>query len=166
MMRNLNWIQELDILYDSSTFDTDPFEPQPDGAGTIFPFWVRGANGCGFMELPYTMPQDSTLFIVLRERSIDIWKRKLEWIASRGGMALLDVHPDYMAFGGTMPGWNQYPASLYREFLEWVNRNHDGPHCHALPRDIAEFCRRAGVEGRARLPETDSARRADRASER
>jgi hypothetical protein len=23
-----------------STFDTDPFEPQPDGMGTIFPFWV------------------------------------------------------------------------------------------------------------------------------
>jgi len=166
MMRNLNWIQELDILYDSSTFDTDPFEPQPDGAGTIFPFWVEGANGCGFMELPYTMAQDSTLFIVLRERSIDIWKRKLQWIASRSGMALLDVHPDYMAFVGAVPGWNQYPAGLYREFLEWVNQNYDGQHYHALPRDLSAFCRRAGMGGRGRLPETDSVRRADRASER
>ena len=30
----------LNIAYDASTFDTDPFEPQPDGVNTIFPFWV------------------------------------------------------------------------------------------------------------------------------
>jgi hypothetical protein len=28
---------DLNIEYDASTFDTDPFEPQPDGVGTIFP---------------------------------------------------------------------------------------------------------------------------------
>jgi len=28
-------------LYDSSTFDTDPFEPQPDGRHTMFPFRVH-----------------------------------------------------------------------------------------------------------------------------
>ncbi|MCK5607700.1 hypothetical protein KAR91_37795, partial [Candidatus Pacearchaeota archaeon] len=38
---NLNWLHELNIEYDSSTFDTDPFEPQPDGVGTIFPFIVK-----------------------------------------------------------------------------------------------------------------------------
>ena len=27
----------LNIAYDMSTFDTDPFEPQPDGVNTIFP---------------------------------------------------------------------------------------------------------------------------------
>ena len=40
MMRRLSWLHELDIAYDMSTFDTDPFEPQPDGVNTIFPFWV------------------------------------------------------------------------------------------------------------------------------
>jgi hypothetical protein len=40
MLRNLDWLGDLNIQYDGSTFDTDPFEPQPDGAGTIFPFWV------------------------------------------------------------------------------------------------------------------------------
>ena len=29
--------------YDASTFDTDPFEPQPDGVNTIFPFWFPHA---------------------------------------------------------------------------------------------------------------------------
>src|SRR5262245_53893719 len=31
MFHNLEWIQRLNVLYDGSTFDTDPFEPQPDG---------------------------------------------------------------------------------------------------------------------------------------
>ena len=44
MQHNLEWIGYLNIEYDASTFDTDPFEPQPDGMGTIFPFWVDG-NG-------------------------------------------------------------------------------------------------------------------------
>src|SRR5438093_11418122 len=40
MLRNLDWLHDLDVQYDASTFDTDPFEPQPDGMDTIFPFWV------------------------------------------------------------------------------------------------------------------------------
>jgi hypothetical protein len=44
MHQNLDWISKLDIKHDSSTFDSDPFEPQPDGAGTIFPFWVSSNN--------------------------------------------------------------------------------------------------------------------------
>ncbi len=37
MHHNLDLIGALDIEYDLSTFDTDPFEPQNDGVGTIFP---------------------------------------------------------------------------------------------------------------------------------
>lgn len=69
MYHNLKWLGELDIEYDMSTFDTDPFEPQPDGVGTIFPFWVPPSpNGSGFVELPNTLPQDHTLFILLKEK--------------------------------------------------------------------------------------------------
>ena len=52
----------------------------------------------GYVELPYTLPQDSTLFLVLRETTPEIWMRKLDWIAEHGGMVLLDMHPDYMSF--------------------------------------------------------------------
>jgi len=45
MHHNLDWIRELDIEYDSSTFDTDPFEPQPDNVNCIFPFWVPRIAG-------------------------------------------------------------------------------------------------------------------------
>ena len=78
MHHNLDWIGELDIEYDLSTFDTDPFEPQPDGVGTIFPFWVpnkRHKKG-GYLELPYTLPQDFTPFVLMREKTIKIWQEK------------------------------------------------------------------------------------------
>jgi len=45
MHHNLEWLHDLNIAYDCSTFDTDPFEPQPDGVGTIFPFWVNAESG-------------------------------------------------------------------------------------------------------------------------
>jgi hypothetical protein len=92
-------------MIDASTFDTDPFEPQPEGMGTIFPFWVHdGSKTKGFVEIPYTLPQDFTLFVLMREKNIDIWKKKLDWIVEKGGMALLITHPDYMIFGGKRPG--------------------------------------------------------------
>jgi hypothetical protein len=40
MHRNLDWLHDLNVAYDASTFDTDPFEPQPDGLNTIFPAWI------------------------------------------------------------------------------------------------------------------------------
>jgi glycosyltransferase involved in cell wall biosynthesis len=140
MHHNLDWLHDLEIQYDASTFDTDPFEPQPDGVTTIFPFWVAGAAGQGYVELPYTLPQDSTLFLVLREPSPEIWKRKLDWIVECGGMALLNVHPDYINFDGLADPNGTYPSTHYREFLEYVLEKYADLYWHALPRDIAEFC--------------------------
>src|ERR1700722_18113010 len=91
MQHRLGWLHELGVEYDASTFDADPFEPEPDGAGTVFPFWVPGPNGTGYVELPYTLVQDFTLFTVLGEQNIDIWKRKLDWLAAHGGMAMLNT---------------------------------------------------------------------------
>ena len=92
--------QHLDIAYDASMFDTDFFEPQSDGVSTIFPFWNRsGDKRKGYVELPYTMVQDSTLFLILREKSIELWRNKLDWITQHQGMVLLNVHPDHIDFG-------------------------------------------------------------------
>ena len=129
----------VDLLYDASTFDTDPFEPQPDGAGTIFPFHVQGNNGSrGFVELPYTLVQDFTLFVVLRERGIGIWDQKLAWIAEHGGMALLDTHPDYMSFTRNCSNM-EFPARQYREFLEYGTCGYSDRYWAALPRDVARW---------------------------
>ena len=142
MIRNHDWMHALDIDYCVSTFDTDPFEPEPDGVGTIFPFWVPSTSpNRGFVELPYTLPQDSTLFVILQEKTIDIWLRKLGWVAERGGMVLLNTHPDYMTFNGGTPGEMEYPVRLFTDFLKYVQFRYPGKYHHALPAEIAASCR-------------------------
>jgi glycosyltransferase involved in cell wall biosynthesis len=179
MLRQMDWIHDLNIQYDASTFDTDPFEPQPDGTGTIFPFWVprplplahpmgegarrtgegialnsqpstSNADGAdhasclaprssrpGYVELPYTLVQDSTLFLVLREPTPEIWFRKLDWIVQHGGMALVNVHPDYLRFPGEPASPRTFPVALYVELLEYVGKRHAGVYWQPLSKEIA-----------------------------
>jgi len=135
---NLDWFKSLDIRYDASTFDYDPFEPQPDGMNTIFPFWVERSDGTGYVELPYTLAQDSTLFLVLREKTNAIWKQKVDWVARRGGMALMIVHPDYMAFDDR-PTSTEYPASHYRDLLLYVRERYGEMAWFATPTEVAQY---------------------------
>jgi len=141
MFHNLEWIHEINASYDASTFDTDPFEPQPDGVGSIFPFWVQRNGTQGYVELPYTLAQDFTLFILLKEQTIDLWVNKLDWVASHGGMALVDVHPDYVNFDGKT-GAAEYPVALYEELLQYVSSRYRETCWFALPREVAEYTAR------------------------
>lgn len=147
MLNELTWLHELNIAYDASTFDTDPFEPQPDGRDTIFPFWVpRPANFAsqvtqphrrrGYLELPYTLPQDSTIFLLLQEEGPDVWLHKLDWIAKHGGMALINVHPDYLGFSGHPSAARSYAPEHYRTFLEYVRDRYAGAYVNLLPREL------------------------------
>ena len=138
MHHNLEWIHDLTIEYDSSTFDTDPFEPQPEGVKTIFPFWVQSKSRQNrYLELPYTLPQDFTLFILMGETDIDVWKLKLDWIAKQGGMVLLNVHPDYICFNGGKPSIEEYPVAVYHQFLEYVQAEYKNQYWHVLPNELA-----------------------------
>jgi hypothetical protein len=161
MLHELDWLHELDIQYDASTFDTDPFEPQPEGRHTIFPVWIprpaslnsqllvapkpdeggsnRDSSSPGYVELPYTLPQDSTLFLLFREPTIAIWCKKLDWIAKHGGMALVNVHPDYLCFDRKVPKRREYPFVYYESFLEYVSREYQGVFWNATPREVAQF---------------------------
>jgi hypothetical protein len=145
MLRNLDWFHLLNIDYDCSTFDTDPFEPQPEGVKTIFPFWVDGAPGKGYVEIPYTLPQDFTLFVILGEKDISIWKKKLAWIAMKGGMALLNVHPDYLHFDGDRSSREGFPLAHYTGFLDHVRSTYSGDYWHALPREVASLWAHRGT---------------------
>lgn len=147
MLRNLDWLHQLDIDYDCSTFDTDPFEPQPDSAGTIFPFWIRapGVSSSGkvrgYVELPYTLPQDSTLYLLHQEGSNSIWRDKLEWVAGHGGMVLLNVHPDYLHFRGQGPAPQHTVLEHYLDLLRFLQARFPGAYWHALPHQVAAFVR-------------------------
>jgi hypothetical protein len=154
MLHDLEWLKELNVLYDASTFDTDPFEPQPDGAHTIFPFLVGRSDGSGYVELPYTLPQDSTLYLILGEKTNDIWKRKLAWVARHGGLALVNVHPDYIAFGERV-GRAEFPVALYEEFLVHVSAQFGDAAWCALPRDAAKFVKESLSSGARPLEMTN-----------
>lgn len=140
MHHNLEWIHDLDILYDASTFDTDPFEPQSDGVATIYPFWVvNSMTNSAYVELPYTLCQDFTLFIIMQEKNINIWKRKVDWIVKNGGMVLVNTHPDYMNFDTNKTGLEEYPAKYYEELLIFIQKRYSQEYFCALPKEIAEF---------------------------
>lgn len=126
MMRNPEWLQALDIEYDLSFFDTDPFEPIPGGVMSIWPF-ILGR----FVELPYTLVQDYTLTAILGESTPKFWLDKVDFIAQYQGMALVNTHPDYLR----APLNNQ----IYSEFLQTM-KNRTG-YWHALPKDVARWWR-------------------------
>ncbi len=56
---------------------------------------------------------DSTLFLLLKGRNVrQICQEKLDWIAECGGMALVNVHPDYIDFGSKSHPLSSYPVAL------------------------------------------------------
>ena len=143
MHHMLDWFHDLDIEYDASTFDTDPFEPYPDSAKTIFPFWVHKEphRNSGYLELPYTLAQDFTLFVLFQEKTTELWKRKLDWIVQKGGMALMNTHPDYMNFNGGRLAREEYAYEYYKEFLEYVIGKYNGEYWHVLPKEVCKLWR-------------------------
>src|SRR5262249_7707892 len=72
---------------------------------------------------------------------------KLRWIAECGGMALVNVHPDYVSFGAKSHSFCSYPALLYAEFLTWLKQEYAGEYWHVQPANIAKFIRSSALQG-------------------
>ncbi len=120
--RDLTWLQDLNVQYDASCFDYDPYQPFPGGTGSIWPFMAGK-----FVELPYTIPQDHTLFYVLEEKDISIWKAKTRWLVKNRGMVLVLTHPDYLQ--------DVRHLAMYEEYLAFLKGIPRAWHC--LPRELA-----------------------------
>jgi peptidoglycan/xylan/chitin deacetylase (PgdA/CDA1 family) len=132
-LRNPAWMQMLKIDYDLSFFDTDPYEPMPGGVMSVWPFMIGH-----FLELPYTLSQDYTLFNVMGETSPKIWLEKIDFLEKYHGMALVNVHPDYSSTGRS--------RQIYEAFLRTIKDR--GGYWHVLPQEIANWWRnRANKNG-------------------
>jgi len=125
--RHAAWMPELGSSYDSSFPDTDPYGPQPGGCCSILPYLLGD-----LVELPITLPQDHTLFELLREPDIALWREKAAWIAQHGGLVTVLVHPDYALTAERLRHYDELLAFLAGLGGGW----------HALPRDVARWWRR------------------------
>jgi hypothetical protein len=138
-LRNADWMHELPCEYDSSFPLNDPFQPQPGGCCSPFPFFFGDV-----VELPITLDQDHTLFELLSVESIELWTRKATWLAENHALVNVIVHPDYMT---------AERLRRYDELLGLLGSLPGG--WHALPRDVARWWRareKARVSGRGTEP--------------
>ena len=126
--RVFEWIGELPVDYDCSMPHSDPFEPQPGGCCSVWPFFIGPV-----VELPYTLPQDHTLFTLLGHRTPDLWIEQATRIEEDYGLIECLTHPDRGYLG------NARERAMYAEFLRSMAER---PHVwRALPRDVAKWWR-------------------------
>ncbi len=124
--RNADWMHELEAEYDSSFPDTDPFEPQPGGCCSIFPFFFGR-----IVELPITLVQDHTMIEILGRKDSRLWVEKADWIIAHRGLINIIIHPDYMI--------KEENLRLYEEFLLYITSK--SGLWLALPREVARWWR-------------------------
>jgi hypothetical protein len=136
--RVFDWLAELPVEYDCTIPNSDPYEPQPGGCCSVWPFFVGPV-----VELPYTLPQDHTLLTLFRQRSPDLWLEQAARIEGEYGLVQCVSHPDrgYLA--------EPENRSIYAAFLEGLAER-DGL-WRALPRQIAAWWRRRAADDGAEV---------------
>jgi peptidoglycan/xylan/chitin deacetylase (PgdA/CDA1 family) len=132
--RVFEWIAELPISYDGSIPHSDPFEPQPGGCCSIWPFFIGS-----LVELPYTLPQDHTLLTLLGHRNADVWIEGARRIEEGYGLIQCLSHPD-RGYLGDPP-----KRAIYAEFLRAIAERERV--WKALPRDVASWWRERDAAG-------------------
>jgi hypothetical protein len=91
LYRRQSWFDALDFSYDMSVPNVGHLDPQRGGCCTVMPYFVGK-----ILELPVTTTQDYTLFNILHDYSIDLWKKQINLIMEKHGLISFIVHPDYV----------------------------------------------------------------------
>jgi hypothetical protein len=129
LYRNLAWYEALEFSYDMSVPNAAHLDPQRGGCCTVMPYFIGK-----ILELPVTMTQDYSLFYILNEHSIDLWKLEISQVMQKRGLASFIVHPDYILeprMQETYKSLLAYLADLRSEGKVWI----------ALPREINQWWR-------------------------
>jgi hypothetical protein len=129
MYRNQEWLEALDMSYDMSVPNAAHLEPQRGGCCTVMPYRIGK-----ILELPLTMTQDYSLFHMLRDYSIDLWKAQCDQILRRSGLISFIVHPDYVV--------EERARNVYLNLLGYLSHLiADKGLWMALPRDVNRWWR-------------------------
>jgi len=129
LYRDLDWYDELEFEYDMSVPNVGNLEAQRGGCCTVFPYFVGE-----ILELPLTTTQDYSLFYILREQRIDLWKTQAAGILEKHGLLSFITHPDYLL--------DRRAQSLYRNLLDFLSElGSERKTWIALPKEVNEWWR-------------------------
>jgi hypothetical protein len=129
LYRKPEWYDALQLSFDMSMPNVAHLDPQPGGCCTVMPYFIGD-----ILELPLTTVQDYTLFHLLNERSIDLWKAQVRMILAKNGLASFIIHPDYVV--------NPDTRSVYESLLRYLqNLGRQTPLWFALPSEIDSWWR-------------------------
>jgi hypothetical protein len=104
-------------------------EPQRGGCCTVLPYFIGN-----IVELPLTTVQDYSLFNILNDYSIELWKKQIDAILESHGLITVLSHPDYLI--------EPEARRVYRELLSHVRAICDDRNVwHALPSDVERWWR-------------------------
>lgn len=118
LYRKQLWYDALKFSYDMSIPNVAHLDPQHGGCCTVMPYFLGD-----ILELPVTTTQDYTLFHILDDYSIDLWKRQLDLIMQKHGLISFIVHPDYIVESREQKVYKQllgYLAQLRKEKAVWI----------------------------------------------
>jgi len=107
LYRKQVWYDALKFAYDMSVPNVARLDPQRGGCCTVMPYFLGE-----ILELPVTTVQDYTLFYILNDYSIDLWKQQTETIMQKHGLLSFIVHPDYIV--------QPREQSIYKELLAFL----------------------------------------------
>jgi hypothetical protein len=129
MYRNADWFDVLEFSYDMSIPNVGHLEPQQGGCCTVMPFFVGT-----MLELPVTATQDYSLFHILNDYSIRIWKEQIAAIRKKHGLISFVIHPDYNI--------DETARGVYTNLLEHIVKLRDeGETWIALPSEVNAWWR-------------------------
>lgn len=129
LYRNTDWYDVFRFSYDMSVPNVGHLDPQPGGCCTVMPYFIGQ-----ILEIPLTTTQDYPLFHILRDYSIDLWRRQMRLILNGNGLISCVVHPDYVIEPRARATYLQllaHLASLRSERNVWL----------ALPREVNRWWR-------------------------
>jgi hypothetical protein len=129
MYRNLDWYDAYEFSYDMSVPNVAHLEPQRGGCCTVMPYFVDK-----ILELPLTTTQDYSLFYILNDHTIDLWKEQLQLIGERNGLMSFISHPDYLI--------NERNRRVYESLLDYLQQMVAGKNIWAtLPGNVDRWWR-------------------------
>ena len=129
LYRRQEWYESFEFSYDMSVPNVAHLDPQRGGCCTVMPYFVGK-----LVELPVTATQDYSLFYILRDHTIELWKQQIDLIMDKQGLMNFIIHPDYII--------GERELATYKDLLRYLTQLAAKKNIWMpLPREVASWWR-------------------------